>query len=320
LALLRGDKLASMRYTWIIGGSDHERGASMKFHKPADQNDIEVVENLVYPIFSKKNEADKHYWNKIRSLFLSAMKNARLSFLKRHIFWLYVDRTITNGLKKGLPLIKVEETLRKFLGRHAENEEERKAYSSQGAKRNFKQVKDYISGEKILDLGAGNGLLALEIKEQLGKEVTLVDVLDYNYTDLPLILYDSEDKVPLADKEVDTTILYTVLHHASDPEHLLEEATRITKTRLIMMEGYIEEEDIRMTNSFFDWFYNRVIGDEDVNVPLNFLKVKGWEEKLESYGFDVVKAIDVGICEPLVPEHQVLIIADRNDQLVGKAW
>ena len=292
----------------------------MKFHKPADQNDIEVVENLVYPIFSKKNEADKRYWAKIRSLFLSAMKNARLSFLKRHIFWLYVDRTITNGLKKGLPLIKVEETLRKFLGRHAENEEERKAYSSQGAKRNFKQVKDYISGEKILDLGAGNGLLALEIKEQLGKEVTLVDVLDYNYTDLPLILYDSEDKVPLADKEVDTTILYTVLHHASDPEHLLEEATRITKTRLIMMEGYIEEEDIRMTNSFFDWFYNRVIGDEDVNVPLNFLKVKGWEEKLESYGFDVVKAIDVGICEPLVPEHQVLIIADRNDQLVGKAW
>jgi hypothetical protein len=48
--------------------------------------------------------------------------------------------------------------------------------------------------------------------------------------------------------------------------------------------------------------------------------MKGWEEMLESYGFDVVKTIDVGICEPLVPEHQVLIIADRNDQLVGKAW
>ena len=287
----------------------------MKFHKPADQNDIEVVENLVYPIFSKKNKADKHYWNKIRSLFLSAMKNAGLGFLKRHMFWLYVDRTITNGLKKGSPLIKVEETLRKFLRRHAENEEERKAHASKGAKRNFEQVKDYIVGERILDLGAGNGLLALEVKEQLDKEVVLVDVLDYNYTDLPLILYDAEGKVPLADGEVDTTILYTVLHHASDPEHLLEEATRISQKRLIIMEGYIEEDDIRMTNSFFDWFYNRVIGDEDINVPLNFLKVSGWKETLKSYGFDVVEAVDVGICEPLVPEHQVLIIADRNDQL-----
>jgi len=284
----------------------------MKFHRPADQNDIEIVETLIYPIFSRRNGVDKHYWNRIRSLFLSAMKNAGLGFLKRHVFWLYVDRTISNGLKKGLPLIQVEATLRKFLRRHAENEEERKAHALKGAKRNFERVKDYIVGKKTLDLGAGNGLLALEIKEQLDKEVVLVDVLDYNRTDLPLIVYDPEGRVPLADEEADTTILYTVLHHASDPEHLLEEATRITKTRLIMMEGYIEEVDIRMTNSFFDWFYNRVIGDEDINVPLNFLKVSGWKEKLNSYGFDVVEVVDVGMCEPLVPEHQVLIIADRG--------
>jgi len=285
----------------------------MKFHKPVNQNDINVVESLIYPIFSRKNRKDKHYWNKIRSLFLSAMKNAKLNFFKRHIFWLYVNRTITKGLKKGIPLIKVEETLRKFLRKHADNEKDRKANAFKGAKRSFEKVKDYIVGEKILDLGAGNGLLALEINKQLDKEVVLVDVVDYNYSDLPLILYNPEDKIPLADEEVDTTILYTVLHHASDPEHLLEEVTRVTKKRLIIMEGYIEEDDIRMTNSFFDWFYNRVIGDEDINVPLNFLKVKGWGKILKSYGFDMIETIYVGICEPLVPEHQILIIADHNN-------
>jgi 2-polyprenyl-3-methyl-5-hydroxy-6-metoxy-1,4-benzoquinol methylase len=283
-----------------------------KFHKPVDHNDISVVERLVYQIFSKKNEKDKHYWNKIRSLFLSAMKNANLNFFVRHIFWLYVNKTITEGLKKEIPLIEVEETLRKFIRKRIDKEKDRKAIAFKRANRSFELVKDYIVGEKILDLGAGDGLLALEIKKQLKKEVVLVDIVDYNYTDLPLILYNPEEKIPLADGEVDTTILYTVLHHASNPEHLLEEAMRITKKRLVIIEGYIEEDDIRMTNSFFDWFYNRVIGDEDINVPLNFLKVKGWEKMLKSRGFDMIESIYLGINEPIVPEHQILFVADHT--------
>jgi len=285
----------------------------MRFHTSADQNDIGVVQDLVYPIFSRKRRTDKRYWSHIRSLFLSAMKNAGLNFFKRQVFWLYVDRTITRGLKRKLPLIEVEGTLREFLRRHADKDQDRMPIAVEGAKRNFERVSDYIVGERVLDLGAGNGLLALEIKSQLGKEVVLVDVLDYNCTDLPLMLYDPEGRVPLADEEVDTTILYTVLHHASNPEHLLEEATRVTKRRLIIMEGYVEEDDVWITNSFFDWFYNRVIGDEDVDVPLNFLKVREWEDMLRSYGFDMTAAIYVGICEPLVPEHQVLIIADHSE-------
>ncbi|WP_287584391.1 class I SAM-dependent methyltransferase [Candidatus Borrarchaeum sp.] len=283
----------------------------IKFHKPANQNDIAVVESLIYPIFSKKNKKDKHNWNEIQSLFLSTMKNANLNFFKRHIFWFYVNRTITKGMKKGIPLIKVEETLRKFIRKHVDKEKDRKAYAFKRAKRSFELVADYIVGEKILDLGAGDGLLALEIKKQLKKEVVLVDIVDYNYTDLPLILYNPEEKIPLADEEVGTTILYTVLHHASDPEHLLKEATRITKKRLVIIEGYIEEDDIRVTNSFFDWFYNRVIGDEDINVPLNFLRIKEWEKILKSHGFDIIETIYLGINEPVVPEHQILIIADH---------
>ena len=134
---------------------------------------------------------------------------------------------------------------------------------------------------------------------------------DYNHTDLPLILYNPEAKLPLADDEVDTTILYTVLHHSSDPKHLLEEAMRVTKQRLVIKEAYIEIDDNRMTNSFIDWFYNRVIGDEDINVPLNFLKVEGWEKLLKSHRFDVIETKYVGIDEPLVPEYHLYIIADK---------
>ena len=286
---------------------------TIKFHKPIDQNDINLVESHIYPIFSKKTKEDKHNWEKIRSLLLSAMKHVKVNFLRREIFWLYVNRIITKGLKKGTPLIKVEEVLRKFIRTHVDNEKDLKATELEYAKMRFEKVKDYILGKKILDLGAGNGLLALEIKEQLDKEVVLVDVVDYNYTNLPLLLYNPEGKIPLADKEVDTTIIYTVLHHASDPKHLLEEAARVTRKRLVIKEAYVEDDDIRITNSFFDWFYNRVIGDEDINVPLNFLKVEGWKKLLKSYGFDVIETKYVGIDEPAVPEHQVFIIADLNN-------
>jgi SAM-dependent methyltransferase len=285
---------------------------TIKFHKPANQNDIQLVESLIYPIFSKKSNRDKHYWSEIRSLFLSAMKNAKLNFFKRHIFWLYVNRTIVSGLKKGISLIQVEQTLREFIRKHVDPEKDRKTLAFKRAKRSFELVKDYIVGESVLDLGAGEGLLALEIKKQLNKEVRLVDVVDYNFTDLPLILYNPEEKIPLADKKADTTILFTVLHHANDPEHLLKEATRITKSRLVIVEGYAEEDDKKITNIFFDWFYNRVIGDEDINVPLNFLRVKEWEKILNLHGFNIVKTVYLGINEPIVPEHQILIIADHS--------
>ncbi|MBY9006921.1 MAG: class I SAM-dependent methyltransferase [Candidatus Lokiarchaeota archaeon] len=284
-----------------------------KFHKTIHNNDLDVVETLIYPIFSKKTKKNKHYWNVIRSLLLSALKSANVNILRRNILWFYVNRTITKGVKKGKPLLEVEEKIRKFLRRHVDEEKDRNTNTFERGKRSFEKVKDYIRGEKILDLGAGDGLLALEIKEQLGKEVVLVDVVDYNYTDLPLKIYNPEDTVPLADKEVDTTILFVVLHHTNNPEHLLKEAARVTKKRLVILEGSMEDDDTRVTNSFMDWFYNRIMRDADINIPLNFLNLEGWEEILKKYGFSVIETKYIGIDEPIVPEYHVFIIAERTN-------
>lgn len=286
---------------------------SNKFHKTIHNNDLDVVETLIYPIFSKKTKKNKHYWNVIRSLLLSALKSANVNILRRNILWFYVNRTITKGVKKGKPLLEVEEKIRKFLRRHVDEEKDRNTNTFERGKRSFEKVKDYIRGEKILDLGAGDGLLALEIKEQLGKEVVLVDVVDYNYTDLPLKIYNPEDTVPLADKEVDTTILFVVLHHTNNPEHLLKEAARVTKKRLVILEGSMEDDDTRVTNSFMDWFYNRIMRDADINIPLNFLNLEGWEEILKKYGFSVIETKYIGIDEPIVPEYHVFIIAERTN-------
>ena len=120
-----------------------------------------------------------------------------------------MNRTITNGVRKGIPLIEVENTLRKFLSKRIDSHShdiDQKAIAIERAKKSFELVEHYLIGERILDLGAGNGLLALEILTQLKKDVLLVDIINYNFTDLPLILYNPEEEIPLADREVDTTI------------------------------------------------------------------------------------------------------------------
>ncbi len=291
---------------------------AVRFHKPADQHDITAVERLIYPVFSKKNPENKQHWENIRASLKSAMVHAGVSPFKINVFWWFVNRAITGGLRKGIPLIEVEAALRKFIRKVTNNEKDLKAMASNRAKSNFENIKHFLVGEKVLDLGAGDGRLALEIKEQLGKDVVLADVVDYNSTGLPLLLFNEGEKIPLADVAVDTTILYTVLHHSSDPEHLLKEATRVTKQRLVIKEAYVEKDDIKMVTNFVDWFYNRVIGDEDINVPLNYLTLKGWESILNSCGFRVVETKYVGTDEPIIPEHHVFIIAE-NEQLLNRA-
>ncbi len=286
-----------------------------EFNKSNNQNDVSKVESIISPIFSGKDKESKQFRENIKGLLLDAMKNAGTNSFQRNAFWFYVKKTITKGLKNGKPIIEVEESLRNFIRKHVDRDKDIKSQEFKFAKLRFENIKNYIVGDKILDLGAGNGLLALEIKKQLKKEVLLVDIIDYNYTDLPIIIFNPKDPLPIANEEVDTTILYCVLHHASNPEHLLHEAARVTKRRLVIKESYIEKENIMITNSFVDWFFNRVIGDEDINVPLNFLKIKSWETLLKSYGFTVIETKYVGTDEPAVPEHHVFIIAEKSNSI-----
>lgn len=247
---------------------------------------------------------------------LNAFKTAGVGYVKRHLGWWCIKTIMTSGARKRQTLLEIEVRLRQILG----NRTCSKGFYTNAlkrAKRSFETIKEYLAGSRVLDLGAGDGLLAQTIQERTDKEVILVDVVDYRLTPLPILLYPQDGYVPLEDNAVDTTILYGTLHHADDPLHVLTEAIRVTKQRVVILEGYIDDPDIYLINCFLDWYFNRAIKnkDVDINMSLSFHTTKEWREIFSKLGLDLVKIDIIGIDGPLVPTYHVLFVLDKAQAL-----
>jgi len=137
------------------------------------------------------------------------------------------------------------------------------------------------------------------------------DVLDFRLTDLPIILFPQGGRLPLADAAVDATLLYLVLHHADDPKHLLREAPRVTRQRLVIMEGYVEDPATRVCNSFFDWFLNRVVQGADINLLHDYCTIAERQLRFAENRLSLVHSDPVGIDESRAPEAHVLHVLDK---------
>lgn len=91
---------------------------------------------------------------------------------------------------------------------------------------------------RILDIGAGKGLLAEEMTRRFDARVTMVDVASYNQSNLPLTVCDSR-ALAFADDSFDYAVLSFVLHHTHKPELILNEALRVAHQVIVI------ENDVR---------------------------------------------------------------------------
>jgi ubiquinone/menaquinone biosynthesis C-methylase UbiE len=90
--------------------------------------------------------------------------------------------------------------------------------------------------QRVLEIGAGNGLVAEQLHQATGAAFTLVDVVDYNRSRLPLHVFDGR-ALPFSESEFDLTLLVFVLHHNPDPRPLLREALRVSRSGLLVVEN-----------------------------------------------------------------------------------
>jgi ubiquinone/menaquinone biosynthesis C-methylase UbiE len=100
-------------------------------------------------------------------------------------------------------------------------------------------VPHFAAHSSVLEIGAGKGHIARTLRDLANVQVKLVDVVDYNETDLPLEVYDGLH-LPFEDHSFDYGLLVFVLHHTPDPLRLLEEALRVSRQGVIVVENHVD--------------------------------------------------------------------------------
>lgn len=150
-------------------------------------------------------------------------------------------------------------------------------------------------GDKVLDVGCGNGHFGHSVAALFKAKVSGVDVVDYKAAEIPVEFYDGK-KIPHKDGAFDTVILAFMLHHVKNQEDILAEAIRVSKGKVIIFEDvyfspwqylFVIWNDF-YTNILFGWI--RVFKGEagkgllSIPMPLTFRSVKGWERLFAEFG------------------------------------
>ena len=87
----------------------------------------------------------------------------------------------------------------------------------------------------ILDVGAGDGLVADRLTEYLACRTISIDIKGFGRSRSPKIMGDAQH-LPFTEGTVDVVLFLCVLHHSEDPVVLLREGRRVARRCLIVQE------------------------------------------------------------------------------------
>jgi len=94
-------------------------------------------------------------------------------------------------------------------------------------------------GDKVLDIGCGNGEVSLCLADNLNVEVAGTDIIDYRTPEarlFPFSAMESADRLPFEDGSFDVAMFTDILHHTEDPKKLLLEAKRLARKAVVVFE------------------------------------------------------------------------------------
>ena len=144
--------------------------------------------------------------------------------------------------------------------------------------------------QTVLDVGAGTGFISRWLRDRVGVRPTLTDVVPYDNRErsLPFLELTDPFSVPVGDASFDVVLLLFVLHHVDrheDQERLIEEGTRIARTRLIVMEDTPRTRVDLAFNTAWDWLLNRRHG---VPTPFTFRSPDQWVDAFKEHDLSIV--------------------------------
>lgn len=178
------------------------------------------------------------------------------------------------------------------------------------AKRKVARIKPHLppTTETILDIGAAEGLVGAHLAEPA--QVTLIDVIDMNRSRLPLTLYDGT-RLPYEDQSFDVVLLIYVLHHAAQPASVLQEALRVAKQRVIIVESTTDNKPRYYFTYSLDIWANRLRSKgamRDQEEQLAFHAAPYWAKLIRKMGATCVWEDARGV----IDRHTVYVAAPAH--------
>jgi SAM-dependent methyltransferase len=171
-------------------------------------------------------------------------------------------------------------------------------------------------GERVLDLGAGTGLISRWLERRVGIRPSLADVIRYGNRrrEYPFLLMADPFHVPAEDRSFDAALLLFVLHHNQyeAQSKVLTEAARLASRRLIVLEDTPEGRVEWACNVFWDKLLNLRHG---VPTPFAFRTRDEWQAVFMEHG---LVAVYVESYRPKWPTlgayHHTLFVLEREAQ------
>lgn len=141
------------------------------------------------------------------------------------------------------------------------------------------------AGDKILDIGCGNGIFSKKLKDFFHADLIGVDLQDRRTADIPFKLVSGEN-LPFADNTFDVVFINFLLHHTSDCQKVLAEAKRVSKRKIIIYED-LKENFIDDLSFLFHKFTYKLFF-RPYNLIVSFKSEKEWEEIFKNLGLKIL--------------------------------
>jgi SAM-dependent methyltransferase len=140
------------------------------------------------------------------------------------------------------------------------------------------------NGARVLDVGAGDGFLGLEVqRSRPDLAVSGIDVLVRERAMIPVARFDGRT-IPFDSGSFDVVMFVDVLHHTEDALVLLREASRVTRHSIVIKDHRLDGVLAGSTLALMDWIGNAGHG---VALPNNYWPERRWRETFDALGLRI---------------------------------